>query len=187
MLCSPASRRRLASRSRRMVARVSGTIRRWRIWTKPPKMSWVQQIHPLIAELVLSKWYQEKNHLPVEVGGNKGTDNGTNNTALLWLSASTTLRVRVANYLLRQKRRQWMQQPTAVHSDRKDQQLCNLSATISSNVTCSLPIPNVTEPPADEIPPRKRATITEPKLGARAARICQTGCNECLPFLLLEW
>lgn len=75
-----------------------------------------------------------------------------------------------------------MLQPIAVHLDRKDQQLRNLSATISSNVTGNLPIPSVTEPPADEIPPRNRATITEPKLGARAARICQTGCNECLFF-----
>ncbi len=33
-------------------------------------------------------------------------------------------------------------------------------------------IPNVTEPPADDIPPKARPTITEAKLGARATGNC---------------
>jgi len=38
----------------------------------------------------------------------------------------------------------------------------------------SATIPRVTDPPAEERPPRPRATMTVAKLGARAARICQT-------------
>lgn len=38
-----------------------------------------------------------KKSIPIEVSGNKGTDNRTDNTSLLWLSISVALRVRVAN------------------------------------------------------------------------------------------
>jgi hypothetical protein len=38
----------------------------------------------------------------------------------------------------------------------------------------SATIPRVTLPPAEDRPPRPRATITVAKLGARAAKICHT-------------
>ncbi len=44
-------------------------------------------------------------------------------------------------------------------------------------------MPSVTEPPAEEIPPRNRATTTVPKFGAKAAGSCQTGRISALQTL----
>jgi hypothetical protein len=42
-----------------MVVRVSGTVKKWTIWTKPPRMSWTQMDHlgVLVSNLKMSEGY----------------------------------------------------------------------------------------------------------------------------------
>ena len=102
------------------VVRVSGTQTKCRIWTKPPKISWIQ---------MLQRQSRKASEKPPTTGPRiepPTEENTTKATAYCWCSASHRSAI----------------------------------------------MPSVTEPPADERPPRARPTMIEAKLGARATGSC---------------